>query len=204
MAFDINIDSPQDATQLDHDEAHGLIPKHIVDYEQLNEWELTNVLKGERWVFSPSRLRKFARPEQVFTSEFIRTLHKRMFGDTWKWAGVFRNTEKNIGIDPIRIQPALADLCADVQTQLEFASYPLDEIAARLSHRLVAIHPFANGNGRLSRTIADVLLVDNGAQRFSWGAANLVNENETRQRYLDALRNADKKNIAPLMAFVRS
>ena len=103
-------------------------------------------------------------------------------------------------MDPLRIQPALHDLCEDVKTQLEFKSYPLDEIAARFSHRLVAIHPFANGNGRLSRTMADLLL----APRFTWGAGNLVADGEVRQRYLAALRAADAKDYGPLLAFVRS
>lgn len=199
MAF--IFDYAEGATPLNPDEAVGIIPTHIVNHGQLNEWELTNVLNGERWAFSKMRRRRY---RDVLTSEFIRVLHRRMFGDTWKWAGSFRNTEKNIGIDPAQIQPALEDLCADVKTQLTFSSYPLDEIAVRFSHRLVAIHPFANGNGRLSRTIADLLLVEHGAMRFTWGAGNLVNENETRLRYLAALREADRKNYAALMAFVRS
>ena len=128
-----------------------------------------------------------------------------MFGDTWRWAGIFRSTEKNIGIDPVRIQPALLDLFKDVGTQLEHQSYSLDEIAARFSHRLVSIHPFANGNGRLSRTMTDLLLVREGVERFSWGAgSNLVVESETRQMYLGALRAADARDYAPLLAFVRS
>lgn len=118
--------------------------------------------------------------------------------------GKIRTTEKNIGVDPLRIQPALHDLCEDVKTQLEFKSYPLDEIAARFSHRLVAIHPFANGNGRLSRTMADLLLAQHGAPRFTWGAGNLVADGEVRQRYLVALRAADAKDYGPLLAFVRS
>jgi Fic-DOC domain mobile mystery protein B len=199
MAF--IFDYAEGATPLDPDEAVGIIPTHIVNHGQLNEWELTNVLNGERWAFSKMRRRRY---RDVLASKFIRALHRRMFGDTWKWAGSFRNTEKNIGIDPVQIQPALEDLCADVKTKLTFSSYPLDEIAARFSHRLVAIHPFANGNGRLSRTIADLLLVEHGAGRFTWGAGNLVNENETRLRYLAALREADRKNYAALMAFVRS
>lgn len=81
---------------------------------------------------------------------------------------------------------------------------PLDEIAARFSHRLVAIHPFANGNGRLSRTMADLLLVQHDAPRFFWGAGNLVADGEVRQRYLMALRAADGKDYGPLLAFVRS
>jgi len=193
----MNLDYPPGATPLDPDEAAGLIPSHISNHAQLNEWEMVNIIEGERWAFG-------RRHKNLLGSEFVCALHKRMFGTTWRWAGKFRTTEKNIGVDPLRIPPALHDLCEDVRTQLEFKSYPLDEIAARFSHRLVAIHPFANGNGRLSRTMADLLLVQHGASRFSWGAGNLVADGEVRQRYLAALRAADGKDYGLLLAFVRS
>ncbi len=194
----LSLDYPPGATPLDPDEAAGLIPSHISTHGQLNEWELVNIVEGEHWAFS-------RRHKNLLSIEFVRRLHKRMFGDTWRWAGTFRSTEKNIGIDPARIQPALLDLFKDVATQLEHKSYSLDEIAARFSHRLVSIHPFANGNGRLSRTMADLLLVQHGAERFSWGAGtNLVAESDTRQAYLDALRAADARDYAPLLVFVRS
>lgn len=104
----------------------------------------------------------------------------------------------------MRIQPDLHDLCEDVKAQLAHASYPLDKIAAHFSHRLVAIHPFANGNGRLSRTLADLLLGQHGAPRFTWGAGNLIAEGEARQPYLTALRAAGRKDYGSLLAFVRS
>jgi len=194
----ISLDYPSGATPLDPDEAAGLIPSHITTHGQLNEWELVNIVEGERWAFSRKQV-------NLLDIDFVRRLHKRMFGDTWRWAGIFRSTEKNIGIDPVRIQPALLDLFKDVGTQLEHQSYSLDEIAARFSHRLVSTHPFANGNGRLSRTMTDLLLVREGVERFSWGAgSNLVVESETRQMYLGALRAADARDYAPLLAFVRS
>ena len=193
----MNLDYPPGATPLDPDEAAGLIPSHIANHGQLNEWEMVNIIEGERWAFG-------RRHRNLLGNEFVCALHKRMFGTTWRWAGKFRTTEKNIGVDPLRIQTALHDLCEDVKTQLECKSYPLDEIAARFSHRLVAIHPFANGNGRLSRTMADLLLVQHDAPRFFWGAGNLVADGEVRQRYLAALRAADAKDYGPLLAFVRS
>lgn len=193
----MNLEYPTGATPLDPDEAAGLIPRHIVNHGQLNEWELVNIVKGEQWAFGRKRT-------GLLSSDFTRKLHKRMFGETWRWAGTFRTTEKNIGIDPARIQPALFDLCADVAAQIEFHSFPLDEIAMRFSHRLVSIHPFANGNGRLSRTMSDLLLVNHGASRFTWGAANLVRDGSARQRYLEALRAADAKDYSFLNAFVRS
>jgi Fic-DOC domain mobile mystery protein B len=192
----LNLDYAPGQTPLDPDEAAGLIPSHIATHDQLNEWELANILEGERWAF--------ARKKIIFDSKFICTLHKRMFGDTWRWAGKFRRTEKNIGIDPLRIAAALKDLCEDLGTQLENKSFSLDEIAARFSYRLVAIHPFANGNGRLSRSAADLLLVQQGAQRFSWGAASRDAPEIVRARYVEALRNADAKDYGALIAFVRS
>ncbi|MFA6311446.1 MAG: mobile mystery protein B [Sterolibacterium sp.] len=193
----MNLDYPPGATPLDPDEAAGLIPAHIANHGQLNEWEMVNILEGERWAFG-------RRHPDLLESAFVCRLHKRMFGNTWRWAGKFRTTEKNIGVDPVRIQPDLHDLCEDIKAQLAHASYPLDEIAARFSHRLVAIHPFANGNGRLSRTLADLLLVQHGASRFTWGAGNLIADSEVRQRYLAALRAADGKDYGSLLAFVRS
>lgn len=193
----MNFDYAPGATPLDPDEAAGLIPSHIATHAQLNEWEMANIVEGERWAFSRKH-------KNLLELDFVRGLHKRMFGDTWRWAGSYRTTEKNIGIDPLRIQLALRDLCEDVKAQLEHQSYSLDEIAARFSHRLVAIHPFANGNGRLSRTYADLLLVQHGAPRFSWGAGNLIAEGGVRQRYLDALRAADRRDYTLLFAFVRS
>lgn len=193
----INFDYEPGATPLDPDEAAGLMPSHISTHAQLNEWEMVNILKGERWAFSRKR-------KNIFERDFIRQLHKRMFGDTWRWAGSFRTTEKSIGVDPLQIPSALFNLCEDAKTQLEYKSFPLEEIAVRFSHRLVAVHPFANGNGRLSRTIADLLLVQHGAKRFTWGAGNLITEGGVRQRYLDALRAADARDYDPLLAFVRS
>lgn len=193
----LSLDYPPGATPLDPDEAQGLVPKHILNHGQLNEWEFQNVLKGERWAFGRKQ-------KLMLEIQFIRQLHKRMFGDTWRWAGTFRVTEKNIGVDPICIQPTLQDLCKDVETQLLHRSYRLDEIAARFSHRMVFIHPFANGNGRFSRTIADLLLVQNGAERFTWGAADLGAESDARKAYLQALRAADAKDYGPLLAFVRA
>ena len=188
---------PPGATPLDPDEAAGLTPAHITTQEQLNEWELANILEGERWAFSRKH-------KDLLSGRFFRALHKRMFGSTWRWAGTFRTTEKNIGIDPAQMAPELKKLCDDVAYQIQHASYPLDAVAARFHHRLTWIHPFPNGNGRFSRTIADLLLVQNGASRFTWGAGVLVVESDVRQRYIHALRAADGRDYAPLLEFVRS
>ena len=185
------------ATPLDPDEVDGLIPSHITTKEQLNEYEAENILEGDHWAQGRKRA-------NILDEKFVRDLHKRMFGKTWKWAGQFRRTEKNIGVAPENIAVELRKLLEDTKVQLEHKGASIDEIAARFHHRLVSIHPFANGNGRHSRLITDLLLSANGSQPFIWGAGDLVHEGEARDRYLAALLAADRKDYKPLLAFVKS
>ncbi len=128
-----------------------------------------------------------------------------MFGLVWGWAGEFRRSQKNIGIEWIQISTALHQLFADVNGWFEFQSFPPDEIATRFHHRLVAIHPFPNGNGRHARLMADIVLVHLlGQERFSWGQETLTNAGDCRRSYIEALRAADQHDYVPLLAFVRS
>ena len=93
-----------------------------------------------------------------------------MFGQTWKWAGQFRKTQKNIGIDAYRIESELHQLCGDTEYQIQNQSFGADEIAIRFHHRLVFIHAFVNGNGRHARLACELLIQKLGNAQFSWGS----------------------------------
>lgn len=198
----VQLDYPPGATPLDADELASLIPGHITTQGELNEWEQLNIVEGERWA---RRQRK-----EILDEGFLRQLHKQMFGETWKWAGEFRKSDKNIGVDWRHIGVELKKLLDDVRYQVEHGSFPADEIAVRFHHRLVAIHPFPNGNGRHARLMADLLVERLGQPRFSWGSkslpanAGLVDATDTRTDYIAALQAADARDIAPLIAFARS
>lgn len=186
------------ATPLDQDEINGLIPLHIATQGQLNEWEAANILKAESWLFSSADHGDF------LTIDFTKLLHVKMFDDTWTWAGEFRSTERNIGVTPFKITTDLNNLLEDVRYQIIHEIFPLDEIAYRFHHRLVAIHPFPNGNGRHARLMTDLLLVQAGQPRFTWGRKKLDAEGPMRKQYIDALRYADRHDYSALAAFVRS
>ncbi|EXI72917.1 MAG TPA: mobile mystery protein B [Candidatus Accumulibacter phosphatis] len=192
----IHLDAPPGATPLDPDELASLLPRHITTQGELNEWEQLNIVQGEAWARRQRR--------EILSEPFLRQLHRQMFGKTWRWAGEFRKSDKNIGVDWLRIGIELRQLLDDVRYQVEHASLPPDEIAVRLHHRLVAIHPFANGNGRHARLLADLLVVRLGQPRFTWGSRNLVDAGATRQAYIAALQAADARDYAPLLAFTRS
>lgn len=192
----INLEYPPGATPLDADERASLIPGHITNQRELNEWEQLNILQGEAWA---GKQRK-----EILSEAFVRQLHKQMFGDTWRWAGQFRKSDKNIGVDWLKISVELRKLLDDVAEQIAHTSYPPDEIAVRFHHRLVAIHPFPNGNGRHARLMADLRVERLGQARFTWGSRGLVDASATRKAYIAALQAADARDYVSLIVFGRS
>jgi Fic-DOC domain mobile mystery protein B len=184
------------STPLSAEEREGLIPSYITLRGELNEAEQANILEADTWAFSRKR--------NVLDQAFLNTLHKRMYRNVWRWAGTYRKSQKNIGIEYYRVPTELRTLIDDCRYWLEHETYPADEIAARFHHRLVWIHCYPNGNGRHARLAADLLLASMGRDRFSWGSANLVDAEATRAAYVAALRAADSHDCGPLLAFVRS
>ena len=198
-----NVDDPfaheESATPLSPEEREGLIPTYITTREQLNAAEQANILEAERWAFSRRR-----RIQVLLDTAFLFRLHKRMFGAVWRWAGEPRHTNKNIGVDWHEIAVALRTLVDDGLGWIQYGTYGADEFAVRFSHRLVTIHPFANGNGRHSRMMADLIVISLGGNRFSWGNSGLANAGDARSRYIAALKTADNHDYEPLLAFARS
>ena len=187
-------------TPLDEEEKEGLLIPTIATRGELDEFEQQNIEQAIQWTLSRS-----FKPEKVFTEEFIRMVHKRMYADVWAWAGEFRKTNKNIGIDKWQIPSALRCLLDDTHYWYENNTYPPDEIALRFKHRIVSIHCFPNGNGRHSRLMADIIIEKLYKEPvFSWGAANLSSEGDAREAYLKAVKAADRGDYSLLLAFGRS
>ena len=164
--------------------------------DEINESIPANIIEAEEWAFKRKR--------DVLDERFLNDLHKRMYGRVWRWAGEYRRTGKNIGVDAYRIPQDLRQLLDDCRYWIENATYEPDEIATRFHHKLVWIHAYPNGNGRHARLATDLLLTVLGRPRFTWGRVNLVDASETRQDYVAALRAADHHDIGPLLEFVRS
>ena len=191
-------DEPAHTTPLEPGESRDLLQTWITYRRDLNEAEQTNVAAGTVWAWRVRRRR------DLLEEKFIRQLHKRLFGDVWAWAGEFRMTERNIGIEPVRIPVEQRMAFNDARYWIEHESFPPDEIAVRLHHRLVAIHPFPNGNGRTTRLMGDLVAARLGQDPFTWGRQDLTDVSETRTRYIAALRAADYHDIGPLLEFARS
>ena len=184
------------ATPITPEERADLIPAYITTRAELNEAEQANIAGATVWAYGRNR--------DVLNEAFLLGLHRRMLGEVWSWAGSFRKTERNIGVDPIYIAMSLRQLLDDTTYWIENQTFSVDEIAARFHHRLVLIHPFPNGNGRHARLATDLMLKRLKQAPFSWGRVNLVDPSETRAAYVAALRAADGHDLGPLLAFVRT
>jgi Fic-DOC domain mobile mystery protein B len=196
----LKINYIQGQTELDEDEKDGLLIKSITIREELNEFEQQNIEKAIQWTFG-RKLKK----EQLLSEKFIKELHKKMYGDVWKWAGEFRKSEKNIGVKSYLITTELRILLDDCLFWIDNNVYQQEEIAVRFKHRLVSIHCFANGNGRHSRLIADLIMEKLFVGSFfSWGGNNLVNQTDSRLNYIMAIKLADANKIESLIEFAKS
>lgn len=193
-------------TPIDEDEKAGLLIPSVMTRRDLDEVEQRNIEEAVRWTL---QRRKRWLPNEMLSERFIKDVHHRMLGGVWKWAGHFRNSNKNIGVDKYQIGIELRRLLDDAQYWVEHQTHGEEEIAIRFKHRLVSIHCFANGNGRHSRLMADIMIEKLFGQKiFTWGAketqADLVKAGNSRMSYINALRQADDGNYDPLLLFARS
>ena len=183
-------------TALSAEEIEGLRFKHITTHGELNQLEQANIDKGLQWL-------KKQRTPAILEESFLRKLHLQLFGAVWNWAGDFRTTEKNIGIDPLRIPVELRQLMDNTRYQIEHTTYPPRELAARHHHRLLQIHPFPNGNGRWSRITTNTLLESINEVPIDWSGGKTIDEMPAhRRQYIDALRQADAHDFSALLTFV--
>ncbi len=190
--------SPEN-TELSPEDLAGLIPS-LATKQDLNEFERENIIQAREWVLSKRELTQC----EPWSEAYVRDLHRRMFDQTWKWAGTYRQTNKNSGIPWQQILQQLPVVLGDAKYWIDHKTYDPDEIAVRLHHRLVFIHPFPNGNGRHARLIADVVVAKIERDPFSWGIDNLASPGTARDAYIKALKIADAGDIQPLLKFARS
>lgn len=187
-------------TAISEDEIEGLRTKSITTQDELNEAERLNIEQAIDWT-----LRRRFSAADVFTEKFITELHRRMYADVWKWAGSFRKSDKNIGVDWFTIPTQLRALLDDAIFWHDNETFSFDERAIRFKHRIVSIHCFPNGNGRHSRLIADVIASHvYKLPVFTWSAGYLQQKGHDRKQYLATLRQADAGDIKNLIQFARS
>ena len=187
-------------TPLSEEEKEGLKIPSITTRQELDEFEQLNIEKAIQWTIG-----KKIKHEELFSEKFIMDLHKRMYGEVWKWAGTFRNSEKNLGVKSFLIPVSLKQLLGDALFWYENKTFPPDEMAIRFKHQLVSIHCFPNGNGRHSRLMADLIMEKiYNEPILNWGNSDLIKATDKRKAYIAAIKKADNHDIQSLISFAKS
>ena len=189
---------PDRSWALELKERQALIPSHLSTRYELAAWEQANMAKAITW------LEQRRRRGSVLTSRFMRSLHKKMFDETWDHAGRYRRVKSTRGVPVWTVSTRVEDVIARTRGWIQIQAYPPDELAARFHHRMSEIHPFERGNGRVTRLMTDSLMIELGQAPFTWGARSGLAAAELRDRYLAALQMADSDNIGVLLDFARS
>ncbi len=187
MAKDITSDDQKGQTPLE--DISGLLVA-VKSRQELNDLEFKNNSAASRKYL----LKNLTGKSAPFTYEWVQKIHKDMFGKVWRWAGVPRTSDLNIGVPKEKIGAEIHKLFYDLGQWEARKERPL-EIAAKIHHRLAFIHPFPNGNGRWARMIANLYLHREKLPIVQWPE----NQKIFRPEYLKALRSADKGDLDPFL-----
>ncbi|MBU1778519.1 MAG: Fic family protein [Patescibacteria group bacterium] len=136
----------------------------------------------------------------TISEHLIRTLHQLIMQETDKeWAGVYRNSNVIIGgsdhtpPDALDVPQKMRELVGWIKENKN--KLHIIELSALLHHKLVHIHPFFDGNGRTSRIMMNLILMQNGFPLV------IILKND-RKKYYNVLDQADKQNYQPLTRFI--
>lgn len=203
---------PDGTTPLEDADLDGLKPSWVSTRSDLDRVEQENLIKATLWINDQRWT-----AQRVLDEGGLKRLHRRMYNDVWSWAGTYRRTETQfgnlIGSHFWEVGGHVRETIADTRARTAALPSPsnsdhgvaADEVAVQLHHRLVVVHPFANGNGRWSRQVATLLARALGRPDFTWSGVGMhVAGGVDRLGYVEALRAADDRDLGPLLRFARS
>jgi Fic family protein len=157
-------------------------------------------------------LEQIVREQTPLTEHLIKQYHAMLFekidyveareGRIRVEAGRYK-TEQNHGIrldgkireftDPLQVAGEMERLIEWYEAE-KGQRHPI-ELAGMVHHRLASIHPFTDGNGRVSRLVMNTLLMQAGY-------TPAIIPVEEKQQYLEALQSADDGDAAPFLSFL--
>ena len=139
--------------------------------------------------------------DRKINEELVLEIHELILKGTTDYAGRYRDTRVTVGGAGF-LPPDPDSLLGEMKKIVEWVKKGVDdpdteplEFAAMAHYKLVRIHPFVDGNGRVSRLIMNLILIRNG-----FPPAMLLYTD--RKKYYDVLRQADKGNFTPFLNFV--
>lgn len=145
-------------------------------------------------------------PNRALLVEDLVGWHRRWLGNLYVWAGQMRsvNVSKDdfmfaaAGLVPQLLSAFERDYLARYTPCHGMAEDALAEAIAVVHVELILIHPFREGNGRLSRLLADVMAVQAGREPLDYSAWDV-----DKPKYFGAIQEGQGNDYAPMKRLVR-
>lgn len=131
--------------------------------------------------------------------------HREGFNKLYDWAGQFRRTTPMVGQlqvpEPYQINELMKRLLDDLEYKIQNIDKNNVELVIDLiawfEYRFIAIHPYANTNGRMGRLLSNFILL-----KLGYPPLEYANRSADRKRYIEAMRKADLNDFSELQEFI--
>jgi len=160
---------------------------------------LKEVLSTRNHPEAISFVEELARVGSPLTEKDVLKLHRLIMEGVDESAGRYRESGVRIA-GAMFTPPKSTEIPAKMMDLLDWLNRNLEELSpvelvAVFHHRLVTIHPFAEGNGRTVRLLMNLILMRNDYPFM------VTVSRHDRDRYIRALREADQGNLGSLVNY---
>lgn len=145
-------------------------------------------------------------PQSSITVADIKTWHRRWLGNVYEWAGDERSVNMSKGDFTFAAAGQISQLLNKFEQDCLNNNTPcfglnnksLIEAIAVTHIEFILIHPFRDGNGRLSRFLADVMAVQAGIQPLDY-----TSWDQNKNVYFAAIQQGLDMNYEPIKSLVK-
>ncbi len=179
------------------------LPDHnllgLLDAEAINEQEAKGIASAEVYLYTAHNL------EEPITISLLLKLHQIAFAHLYEWAGKWRKVQVVFGNITPPTSKNVLNLMYHFLDNLNFkigiiqTEADLVDTLAYTHYQFIYIHPFMNGNGRMSRMLTNLVALKKGYAPVLLGHRRGIN----RPLYISAMRAADDGNMEPLKKLIR-
>lgn len=171
----------------------------LTDPEEMNEAELFLLEK----LYEEVLLNHFS--EQTIYVSDIKTWHRKWLGNIYDWAGEERSVNMSKGDFHFSAAAQISRLLKSFELEYlnkftpctEFNVDQIIEAIAVIHIEFILIHPFREGNGRLSRLLADVMAVQSGSPPLDYSCWD-----QDKEAYFAAIQAGMSMNYQPMKDLV--
>jgi cell filamentation protein len=136
-----------------------------------------------------------------FTAKDICAIHKDWFGDIYSWAGHYRNVDLSKGDFRFAHARYIPESMKEFERKILKKYTPcnfqdkdqLAEALAIVHIEFILIHPFREGNGRLSRVLADLMALQSGFPTLNYSKMN-----KNKLQYIKFIHEGVNDNYEPM------